>query len=498
MTETLPLGWDNTTVEDLSMGIQSGTGFPKKYQGKTAGDYPFAKVGTISAVFRKGQKFISEAENYVSEDDLLEIKGKPFPSGSIVFPKIGEALKGNYRVVSTCPMLFDNNVMGVIPDNAAVVTDYLYNFLKTKDFAEFSVATAVPSIRKGDVGDIKIPVPPLNEQHRIVEKIDALMERSGAAKEALDAIPTLLDQYRQSVLAAAFRGDLTKDWRKKNPNVEPAETLLERIASLCSGQLKVRASKQISQNIKLFNLPQSWCWATNHKLAEDNSNAICAGPFGTIFKAKDFRNEGVPIIFLRHVLAGKYSTRKPGFMDTKVWEEKHQPYSIYGGELLVTKLGDPPGTSCISPEGVGAAMVTPDVIKMSVNQNAVLTKLLMYFFNSPHCKKIAGELAFGVTRLRIDLTMFKHFPIPLPPLEEQHELVKRIDTAMTFIEKIERSYNSSVEQLPKLNQSILAKAFRGELVPQDPTDEPASVLLERIRTERASQPPVKTRRKKAK
>jgi type I restriction enzyme S subunit len=221
-------------------------------------------------------------------------------------------------------------------------------------------------------------------------------------------------------------------------------------------------------------------------LAVDASNAICAGPFGTIFKAKDFRDEGVPIVFLRHVGEGKYLDRKPTFMDKSVWERQHQPYSIYGGELLVTKLGDPPGTACIYPSGRGVAMVTPDVMKMTVDNEVADSRYLMHFFNSPICKTMIQELAFGLTRLRIDLTMFKAFPIPLAPALEQSEVVHRIDNAFAWIDRVASEAANARKLIDHLDQAILAKAFKGELVPQDPGDEPASVLMERIKAERVS------------
>lgn len=242
------------------------------------------------------------------------------------------------------------------------------------------------------------------------------------------------------------------------------------------------------KGIQLSDLPDGWNWIENHRLAQDSANSICAGPFGTIFKAKDFRDKGIPIIFLRHVAAGQYLTHKPGFMDEKVWQELHQPYSVFGGELLVTKLGDPPGAACIYPADIGTAMVTPDVMKMSVDEDASVPKFLMYYFNSPTAKKIIKDLAFGLTRLRVDLAMFKTFPVPLSPLEEQHEIVRRIESAFARIDRLAAEAQRALELMGKLDEAILAKAFRGELVPQDENDEHAEKLLERIRAERAAAP----------
>ena len=151
-------------------------------------------------------------------------------------------------------------------------------------------------------------------------------------------------------------------------------------------------------------------------------------------------------------------------MDVTVWNTLHQAYSVFGGELLVTKLGDPPGTACIYPRNIGTAMVTPDVMKMQVDERVGVPRYLMHFFNSPNCKRLIEELVFGVTRLRVDLTMFKSFPIPLPPPEEQHEIVRRVDALFALADSIEQRVADATARANALTQSPLAKAFRGELV----------------------------------
>ncbi len=353
-------------------------------------------------------------------------------------------------------------------------------------------------IAGGKLKKLEVPLPPLAEQKRIVAKLDALSARSARARKDLARIDTLVTRYKQAVLSKAFSGELTKDWRIQHTAGEDSLQEVEAAERLKQGRLRIRGASKVLEGIELAKLPVGWNWIQNYRLAQDASNAICAGPFGTIFKAKDFRSQGVPIIFLRHVGEGEYLTHKPNFMDPEVWSNLHQQYSVHGGELLVTKLGDPPGTACIYPEGTGTAMVTPDVMKMSVDECVASKLYLMNYFNSPTCKKMIGELAFGLTRLRVDLGMFKGFPIPLAPISEQQEIVRRVESAFQKIDRLAAEAKRALELTDKLDEAILAKAFRGELVPQDPDDEPASVLLERIKTEREAAPKVKRgRRKKA-
>lgn len=351
------------------------------------------------------------------------------------------------------------------------------------DIRKFGKGSTHTTIYFPEVKAFHLNLAPKPEQRRIVAKLDSLRARSSRARHELDRIPKLIERYKQAILAKAFSGELTADWRSLNSEAADSEREVHSKEKRRRGLLKTRGTNKILEGLDLIQLPEGWNWIQNHRLAADQSNAICAGPFGTIFKAKDFRDEGVPIVFLRHVGEGEYLTRKPTFMDRAVWTRHHQDYSIYGGELLVTKLGDPPGTACIYPDDIGTAMVTPDVMKMTVDSDVASTRYLMHFFNSPICKSLVQELAFGLTRLRIDLTMFKAFPIPLAPRMEQDEVVRCLDSAFASLNKIATEHARAEHLLPKLDQAILAKAFRGELVPQDPNDEPASKLLQRIKTD---------------
>lgn len=230
MENKLPKGWVHTSLGEVCKEINSGSGFPKIYQGMLSGDYPFAKVGDLSKYYRSGKKIIDSANNYISENQRQKIKARIFPEGTIVFPKIGEALKGNYRLLTKREMLFDNNVMGVTPDSSIANPEFIYYFLLTQDFGRFSVATAVPSIRRGDVESIELLLPDLCEQQRIVAKIEELFSELDSGIASLKTAREQLKIYRQALLKHAFEGKLTEQWRKDNADkLETPEQLLARI-----------------------------------------------------------------------------------------------------------------------------------------------------------------------------------------------------------------------------------------------------------------------------
>jgi type I restriction enzyme, S subunit len=343
-----------------------------------------------------------------------------------------------------------------------------------------------------DTRSLSIPVPPLPDQHRIVAEIEKQFTRLEAGVAALRRVQANLKRYRAAVLKAACEGRLVPREaelarvgrvppRGVRPNAknaqsgdaayndapyETGEQLLQRILAdrrkSWTGRRKYK-EPAAPNTANLPPLPEGWTWATPDQLSDSADNAICAGPFGTIFKARDFRPTGVPIIFLRHVAPGRYLTHKPGFMDTAKWEALFRPYSVFGGELLITKLGEPPGICGIYPRGIGPAMVTPDVMKMTPNPAAALALFLMHYFNSQTARDFATGVAFGTTRLRLTLPIFREMPVPLPPLAEQARIVAEVERRLSVVEELEAVVSTNLHRASRLRQSILQNAFGGKL-----------------------------------
>ena len=205
--------------------ISSGYGFPKDRQGKTEGDYPFAKVSDISRAVSKNGGALTTAVNYVDQADLKTLKAKPIAEGSIVFAKIGEALKLNRRAITTVPLILDNNCMALTPDSSKVLSAYLLRFMETVDLGPLSVATAVPSVRRGDVASLQILLPSLVEQAEIVRRIESAFGWLDRMAADHAAAARLLPKLDAAVLAKAFRGELVP----QDPTDEPASVLLERV-----------------------------------------------------------------------------------------------------------------------------------------------------------------------------------------------------------------------------------------------------------------------------
>lgn len=492
-------GWILVSLGDVAVWGSGGTP-SRKISAFYDGNIPWVKTGDL------GPKVLMKASEYITVAAVENSSAKLFPKGSVALAMYGATI-GKTSILGIDATTNQACAVGQ-PVTDITTSEFLYYLLRNEkdNFIAKGKGGAQPNISQTLIKEHQVAIPSLAEQKQIAAKLDDLLSQVDTLKTRLNAIPSILKRFRQSVLAAAVSGRLTEEWRKCNETNDIAE-LVEKVNKKKKGKLKVRLKKGWDNELILYDLPRNWAWTLNHKLAIDESTAICAGPFGTIFKAKDFREEGVPIIFLRHVKEDGFNQNKQNYMDRAVWEEYHQEYSVHGGELLVTKLGAPPGESCIYPTGLGTAMVTPDVLKMNVDSRVTETKYLMHFFNSPLTKDIIKELAFGATRLRIDIAMFKGFPIPLPPREEQSEIIRRVEHLFTFSESVEQKAQAALDKVNNLTQSILSKAFRGELTAdwreQNPDlisgDNSAKKLLEKIRAKKEKKKLVKkTRSKKAK
>ncbi|MEQ9411968.1 MAG: restriction endonuclease subunit S [Fuerstiella sp.] len=375
----------------------------------------------------------------------------------------------------------------------------------TQQFDKRRLGTGVPRLNVGHVRELDIPLPPLAEQRRIVSKIESLQERSSRARRALSEVGPLLEQFRQSVLRAAFSGRLTADWRAAHPDVEPATELLARIRTERrhrweqSELAKYKAKgKQPPKNwqdkykepqpinsVEISELqavvigkptmppPEGWVWAPLVEVAELESGHT---PRKTVPEYWD--GGDVPWISLKDIRAahGKVIT-ETGMMPTMLGIENSS------SRLL------PEGTVCFSRD-ISVGFVTIMGREMATTQHfanwicgaSLDNKFLMYAFMAARNSLVrSGE---GTTVRTIYMPALNRLHVLLPSIDEQKEIVARIEERNDAIVGIGGELAGMESALTELDQSILAKAFRGELVPQDPRDEPASELLARIRQTR--------------
>jgi type I restriction enzyme S subunit len=482
----LPNGWLWAKIEQLGE-IVTGSTPSKKNPAFFGESIPFYKPTDLDVGYE-----VIDAREYLSE--LGANQSRLLPALSVLVTCIGATIGKTGLARKSCAT--NQQINAVILSEPYVSPHWFFWIISSPQgqqmIIENASATTLPIINKGRFSELTLPVPPLNEQRRIVTKIEALKARSQRVKEELEAIAPLLDQFRQSVLAAAFRGDLTADWREKNPDIEPASELLKQIQEERKTQYEQACIRAKAEGIRKPNpiqdisislekeefqdIPNSWVWAS----LESISNFCRPITYGVI-KLGDEVENGVPCLRTSDVKPLSIKLENVKKISRAIANNYSRTY-LQGGELLVNVRGTLGGVAVV-PEHLAGYNISREVAMVPILSNIPVT-WTAYWVASVTAQTWLTNVSKGVAYTGINLEDLRQLPVPIPPVAEIKVAVETIEKLYFISSQIEQQYNEAKAHLDKLDQSILAKAFRGELVPQDPNDEPASVLLERIRAER--------------
>ena len=510
MSLELPAGWVAVTLEDIVTKLVDGSHNPPKKQ--TSG-LPMASAKNI----RDGDIDLTDVRLITAEAFEQENSRTQVLPGDILLTIVG-AIGRTAVVHDNLPKFTLQRSVAVVRPESVDSSFIAYTF-ESPNVQKWLDSKAKGTAQKGvylkTLRQMPLGVPPLLEQKRIVKKINHLKGLSRRARAALEAVEPLLEKFRQSVLAAAFRGDLTADWRAQNPDVEPASKLLERVrrerrqrweeAELEKMRAKGRVPRDDRWKKKykepgevdrtgLPDLPEGWDWATLEHLKAFEPNSLTDGPFGSKLKTADYVQEGIRVIRLGNIGVGEFKDENTAYIS----QEKYlslRKHEIFPGDLVIAALAEPVGRATLVPTEVGKAIVKADCIRMKP-LTCFSNLYLMHCLNSPDGRSRAELLSHGVGRLRINMANMRSLPIPVAPLAEQALLVTRVEGTLCQVNELKQTQAALCHKLNHLDQSILTQAFQGQLVPQDPNDEPASVLLERIRKAREAQAKAKKGRRR--
>ena len=420
---------------------------------------------------------------------------------------------------------------------AALDQKYLYYFLTTKvlSLRGDSTGSAQGVISKDDLSQIEIPTAPINEQRRIVAKIEELFSELDKGIENLKTARAQLKVYRQALLKHAFEGKLTAQWRAENQdkletaaalqkriqqeraqryqqqlaewtNKSPSVPLLQRgkptsaatssplSSSLAHpplkkggrGDLKPKSPKPLPPLTKeelaeLPELPEGWAWT---RLGNTNVE-ISDGPFGSNLKSSDYVDSGVRVVRLENIGSLKFIEDKESF----VTEEKYEllkRHSVTTGDIVFSSFIIENVRVALVPPSITKAINKADCFCVRFSGETLSNIFAVLFLSTRHVYKQLESLIHGVGRPRINTTQLKDVVIPVCSAAEQQVIIAEIESRLSEVDQLELTLTTSLQQAEALRQSILKKAFAGLLVPQDPHDEPASKLLARIKAERAT------------
>ncbi|MBN3923892.1 restriction endonuclease subunit S [Nostoc sp. NMS4] len=477
----LPEGWKWTTLEDLCLNPKSDIVDGPFGSNLKASEYLDTGVPIIRLQNVDRNVFIEKNIKFVSFDKAKELDRHSFEKGDIIITKLGEPLGKACLVPNNLNKgIIVADIVRVRISEKFALKKYILYVINSQvvicKLQTYTKGTTRPRVNLNHIRQLFIPLPPLNEQKRIVAKIEELNDRTQRAKEALETIPQLCDRFRQSVLAAAFRGDLTADWREQNPDVEPASVLLERTLQ----EKRDRTKNQLKHNelnllieSELEELPKGWHWTTFEQVSE----RVTVGHVGSM--KDEYISEGIPFLRSQNVRENRFDPIGLQYI-SKEFHKKLSKSSLQPGDLVVVRSGSV-GITCVIPNNLKEANCSDLVI---VKQPKAITPYYGSYYMNSVARSHVNEKQVGVALIHFNTKSMAQLPIPIAPYKEQEEIIGRVQKLFKSADTIEQQYQKAKTNLDQLNQSILAKAFRGELVPQDPDDEPASELLERIRAER--------------
>lgn len=433
----LPKGWSLVSLDKIADWGSGGT--PKRTENSYYdGDIPWVKTGDL------GPKFLRQSSEFISQEGLKNSSAKLFLKGSVAIAMYGATI-GKTSILDFDASTNQACAVGM-PIVGVTDTNFLYYLLNNEkqDFIKKGKGGAQPNISQQIIKAHEIWFPPLAEQKRIVEKLDQVLAQVDTIKARLDGIPPILKRFRQSVLAAAVSGKLTEEWRGNNNLFNSWES--HKIGNLVS---KIEAGK----NIRCIERPPE-----NDEVGIVKISAVTWGVF----------NEA----------ESKTLSERDLFIENR---------RIQKGDFLISRantielLGNPVIVSSIEKN----LMLSDKVLRLVMDSDD--KPWLNIFLRSIYGRKEIESRSTGnqMSMRNIGQKALLDIDIPKPIKEEQTEIVRLVDQYFAFADTIEKQVQKAQQRVDKLTQSILAKAFRGELVPQDPTDEPAEELLKRIAAARA-------------
>lgn len=434
--EQVPSGWSTATIETVRIDTE---------QVKPEHDKEFAYID-ISSIdrFRKlitspqriyGSNAPSRARKLVKEGDILVALTRP-----------------NLNAVAMIPADLDGEIASTgfeVLRPHGIEARWLYYFVRTAEFIEamsqLVQGALYPAVRGKDVLSTPIPIAPISEQRRIADKLDRVLARVDAANEHLSRVEPLIKRFRQSVLAAATSGRLTEE------------------------------TSATSRQVMLQDVALDFSYGSSEK----------SKPHGK-----------VPVLRMGNIQGGSINWSDLVFTDN---ESEIEKYELTYGDVLFNRTNSPElvGKTAIYDRGPRAIYAGYLIrIKCTEELNPFY---LNYCLNSPmgraYCWSVKSD---GVSQSNINAKKLAAFSFRLPSIEEQSEIVRRVEKLFAFADRLEERLSQAQAAVQKLTPALLAKAFRGELVPQDPNDEPASELLKRLQESRTeSAKPSRARKPRA-
>ncbi len=441
----LPTGWTSATFGDVVTRMSNGM---PGVQNKDGNGVPVSRIETIA-----DQRIDFGRIGYVAEFDTSHVEKYKLLDGDVLFSHINSPTHlGKTAIFSGGNVLYHGINLLRIQVNRELITpaifDFACKFLRYK--GEFSLraqhAVNQSSLNQSKLAAFPISLPPLAEQKRIADKLDTVLTRVDAVNTRLVRVAPLLKRFRQSVLAAAFTGRLT--------------------------------------NVAATALPSSWQTVTLGSL-------ITHGPKNGLYKPSSAYGDGFRILRIDSFYDGKVSDWG-GLRLLSVDSSELKQFGLKNGDIVINRVNSIEYLGkCALIEGLqGECVFESNMMKFRLSSELANPHFVRAWLCSEDARtQIVGKAKHAVNQASINQSDVCSLKLQLPPLSEQTEIVRRVETLFAFADRLEARLAQAQTAATRLTPALLAKAFRGELVPQDPNDEPAAELLRRLQAQRAKGAP---------
>lgn len=449
-TYRLPEGWVWTTIGEVGI-VQSG-GTPSTRNNEFWGDEIFWITPADLSGYNK--KYISKGSRSLSKIGLDYSSAKLLPKGTILFSSRAPI---GYTVIAKNELATNQGFKNLIPTKS-LNSEYVYYYFQTLKSQAEKVASGTTFLELSATKFSLLPFPlaPLEEQQRIVLKIESLLSEHNEAEKGLQRAKKQLEIYKQALLKNAFKGRLTEQWRKENS----------------TGTFKEPLSKD---NL----MPYKW----KYTKIENISSFIGSGstPKGG---RNVYKKEGIPFIRSQNIYPNSFLQDDLVFISESI-NLKMKRTQTQPKDVLLNITGASIGRCAYIPENFKEGNVNQHVCIIRTIPEYINYKYLTYLLNSPEIQSLIKKINSGATREALNLAQIRNIDIPICNVQEQEQVVLHLDSKFTLIKNLEDSINKELLNLEKLKHSILNEAFNGKLVPQNENEESAFNLLNQIKTEKA-------------
>ncbi|WP_137151242.1 restriction endonuclease subunit S [Devosia sp. FKR38] len=473
--DELPTNWAWTTLGGL--GTWSGGGTPSK------ANKAFWTNGTIPWVSPKDMKSgrIRTSEDFITRAAVEQSSAKYIPADSVLMVTRSGILSHTFPVAVNDREITVNQDLKVLSPFCGVQADYIAWYLRAQNSRILAgcskQGTTVASIDTDRLKKFLVPIAPVNEQRRIVDRIEMLFAQLDKGEEALRAVQRQLARYRQSVLKAAVTGQLTADWRAKNAQrLEHGRDLLARILQTrreaWDGRGKYKEAME-PDTTELPKLPTSWVWASIDQI----SVHLTSG--SRDWKRYYGRGHGV-FIMAQNVRPMHFDLTKKFPVDPPLDSPDAKRSEARLDDILITIVGANTGDTCRFDRGDQRHFVCQSVALLRLAEPEWARFVELHLNGKGAGRDQIERHIYGAGRPHLSFEQLRTLAVPVLSSEERDEIVDRVSAIMARIELLERLCREQLARSSALRQSVLKDAFAGRLVPQDPADEPAAELLARM------------------